>query len=635
MTQKKEGRRYWLTVGAAFVAALALQFAGVAFVLPLLVLGLAFWRLPLPQQLSSVSGRALMALIFVIALLQLSALVQFFVWPSSNFLYVSALFAVFSFVGLFTLGRSAEPVRWFTRYDAVGLVAALIFAAPLLWMVRHDTVANIVSIAGLQSPDAGHHFEFIGDMMHDQHFDDSGYPKSFHLAVGYLQGAFVGSQDQLSWQANVLTFFAQYLLFGAMLAMSLGYLCVFLYERMRGRAVAKKVCGLLAIALALPLQVVILWPFVEHGFLNYFYLVSVLAVVCLFADNLKKQKHPSEAMICFVLLLLLAAALTWPLVVPAILLALGMMMWPLSARQIWPFLKRHKVAMILVALQLAPLVLQVVQPGTTSVNDQGDLRIFPVFLLSAGAVAAIAAVRYLPKVSQRVLAAGLVPFALLMGGILAMQLLLFGEPRYFAIKVALLLQALTLPLVVAGLFARAAKKRYNTGLLLALVLTPLLTVAVLLAASGKPFDDVRNLYRDQLGQVKPALYDHDVSEYTKLGKTGEINYFNSTVLHYNPENGKLYSHPFLPQVVQMMKYYRTTGGVQAFACHKLIFNNLAYGDFSEVTQRQLVTQVRTCAGVASVNGQKYYIITDKASLERVKATIGEMGEGRGIVYVGQ
>jgi len=635
VAQKEEGRRYWAYIGAAFAAALALQFVGVGFALPLLVLALSFWHVPVPRQMNSILGRALAAVIFIIALLQCAALAQALVWPSSNFLYVSALLAVFSFVSIYAFARPHERIRWFTRYDAVGLVAAVIFVAPLFWMVRHDTVASIVSIAGLQSPDAGHHFSFIGDMISAQHFDSSGYPKSFHLAVGYLQNAFVGSQDQLSWKENVLTFFAQYILFGTILAQSLGYLCIVLCERMIRKVPSRWVSGAVSIALALPLQIVILWPFVEHGFLNYFYLVGLLAIAILLSSELSRQKEPREAEINLVLLLLLAAALTWPLVVPATLLAVAIAAWPGKIEQVWPLVKRHKIATVLVLFQIAPLVMQVLQPGTTSINDQGDLRTLAVYLLGVGSVTTVFTVRFLSKMVRRILAAGLVPFVILAAAILGMQLVLFGEPRYFSIKVALLVEAFLLVISVAGLFAWGVKRRLGRVSLLLLALVPLGATLLLLVASGKPLEDVRNLYRDQLGQVKPALYDHDVSEYTKLGKVGAINYFNSTALHYNQQNDKLYSHPFLPQVVQLMKYPRTASGLEAFTCHKKIFNNLAYGDFSEVAQRELVTQIRTCAQVATVNGQKYYIITDKASLERVKAAIGEMGEGRGIVYVGQ
>lgn len=632
MNIKTEGKQYWSIVGAAFVVALALQFFSVTFVLPALVFGLMLWRMPAPHQMDSFVGRALLALVFTLVLLQVSALVQFLVWPQSNFLYVASLFAVFSFVMLYAFGRAPSQWRWFTRYDAAGLLVAAMFLLPLIWMVRHDTIANIVSIAGLQSPDAGHHFEFIGDMQHEQHLDASGYPKTFHLAVGFLQSAFVGTQDSMSWQGNVVSFFAQYVIFGVMLAMSLGYICMLWLERMLSRVPSKGVSVLAGLAVAMPLQLVTLWPFVEHGFLNYLFMASVLVCAVMYADVLLKQGKPREVDIVFVLLLLLSASLSWPLVVPATLLGVLIALWPVRPKELWPLIKHHWIAAILVLLQVAPLIIQLLRPGTTSVNDQGDLRTFAAFLLSFGLVVAIFVSRFLPRPSRRVLVALIVPFSILTGAILCMQLVLFGEPRYFAIKVALLVEAFLVPLCVAGLFAWGLRRKVANGALFLLLCAPLGVTLLLLTASGKPLEDVRNLFRDQMGQIKPAFYNHDVSEYTKLGKAGKINHFNSTVLHSNPANGKLYSHPFLPQVVQMMKYPRTTSGLEAFMCHRLIFNNLAYGDFSEVKQRELVMQVRTCVDIAARNGQKYYIITDKDSLERVKT---EVGEGRGAVYVGQ
>lgn len=632
MKIKTEGKQYWSIVGAAFAVALVLQFLGVPFVLPTLAFSLFLWQMPAPRQMDSFVGRAILALVFTIVLLQVSALVQFLVWPQSNLLYVAALFAVLSFVLLYAFGSRPTAWRWFTRYDAMGLVVAALFVLPLVVMVRSDTIANIVSIAGLQSPDAGHHFEFIGDMLHEQHLDSSGYPKSFHLAVGFLQSAYVGTQDSMSWQANVVSFFIQYIIFGVMLAMSLGYLCAMWLERMLGRVPSKTVVMLAGVAVALPLQLVTLWPFVEHGFLNYLFLTSVLVCAVLYTDELLKQTKPREIDIIFILLLLLSASLTWPLVVPATLLGVLIAIWPVRPKVILPLVKRHWIAAILIVLQLAPLIIQLLKPGTTSVNDQGDLRTFATFLLLTGFLVAIAVGRFLPKTSRRALSSIIVPFSILTGVILAMQLLLFGEPRYFAIKVALLVEAFLLPLSVAGLFAWGARRKVGRGALFLLTVVPLGLTLLLLTPSGKPLEDVRNLFRDQMGQVKPAYYAHDVSEYTRLGKAGEVSYFNSTVLHYDQANHKLYSHPFLPQVVQMIKYPRTPGGLEAFACHRLIFNNLAYGDFSEVKQRELASQVQICADIATRNGQKYYIITDKESLERVKAAVGE---GRGIVYVGQ
>lgn len=624
-------------VAGTILAASVLYFVGLKPLLPLALIVLSALYLPVPSILQSTVGRIGASLVINLALLQLASIIQFVFLPQSNFGVIAVIYAALGLALLMWLGRQRQPIRpVVTRNDIAGFLVAALFLLPFLGIIAgQDSITRIVQIGGLQSPDAGHHFEFINSMMSGQHLDTSGYPKAFHLSAGFIQDSFIGNQAALSWQSNLVVFFGQYLIFGAALAYTLAQLCIFWASRLAKKALTKTQTMLVALALAIPLVLVILWPFVVHGFLNYLYTIIALALGMLYVTDSKSQKQPSSLLLLG-LVILYSATQSWPLIAPAVLLYLALTLWPKqlpSFSKLKQFIRSPYLPIaLLIALQLIPIAMQFLIQGRTSVNDQGDLRVLPTFVLLGGGVLLVfVALHKFESDFKRSVLNLFVPFTLFSGALILMQFLLLGEARYFSIKVSLLLVALFIVLAVAVLLGLAFRDKWPPKYVLLLPLMPLVTIVLLIGASPEPFKDLRNLFRDQLGQPKPAHYDHDAYLYAKLGKAGEINNFNSTILHYNSQTQKLEAHTFLAQWAQFIKYPRDELGQKAWACHRLIFHNIVYGSFTDAEQKALVAKVNECADLAHQAGRPYYIITDNDSLQTVKSLIGERA---GVIYVG-
>jgi cytochrome c oxidase subunit IV len=209
--------------------------------------------------------------------------------------------------------------------------------------------------------------------------------------------------------------------------------------------------------------------------------------------------------------------------------------------------------------------------------------------------------------------------------LIALQYFTVGEVRYYGIKTAMLLEIMLLILAVV-LLVRIHLERGLSGLKYAIMLPaiPLVLMVGLMTTVGNPLKDLRDLFRDYSNQEKPAFFDHDMSEYARLGSKGDIAHYNSTILHYNPENQKFSAHSQATFWANMMRYDGDKEDFNALLCNSTLYSNLAFGTYTNKEQMALISKVKECAKMAKDMNLRYYIITDKDSAQAIRDTFGDI-----------
>ncbi|MGD8373724.1 MAG: hypothetical protein PVI21_02595 [Candidatus Woesebacteria bacterium] len=637
------GQRIWGGLNVKFAAAifgsLLLYVFGIKVFLPVVVVVLSVMYLPAPKVLGSMFARFVTQVVLSLALLQLAAAIQQIILPWSDFMAVAVLYSVFGYLILLFYGSQKKKMQLITRQDIAGLVVVVMFLLPFGAIIcGQDSVYKIVEIAGLQSPDAAHHFENINSRSYDQHLDTTGYPKGFHLGVGFLQDAFFGKQADFSWQVNLVMFFGQYLLMGSLLAVSSVYLCTTWLERQTSKQLSLVGVISLAVAIGLPICTLFLWPYIAHGFLNYYYTIAAFLLGLIFIDRYCFQKKSEQSadvgfMLFAAMMLFYGSSQSWPLVVPIVIAILILTIWPnkmpkLNNVKEWCF--RNPALLFVVAIQPLPVVTQIIftKDSVSYINSPGDLTILHTFVLIAG-FAVCLLVMLQKKVAidfKRNILNVMLPLGLFAALVIFMQQFSLGQAIYFSIKVSLLVEAIVILLGVALLFgAFVESKIYKKVYLPLLAFVPMALTILLIGAGPKPFDDLRGFFRDASDTGKPAFYDQDAYLLAKLGKSDLINNNNAVTLHYDNDKKTIYAHAFLAQTIVNIKYPRTTEGAQADKCYDQVFSNLAYGTFSEQEQKDLVLNIKQCVQLAQQAGDKFYVVTDKKSLGSLKSIIGEDG----------
>lgn len=627
MTEKafKLNRLNYLILAGLITVGFLLYLAGFKLLLVLSMLGVGACLLPVPALLSSWLGRIVASLVFNLCLLQLAAILQFLFLPESGLVVISAIYAV---LGLFALAvaysKNVQPAfgaKVFSKHGIAAVIAAAVFIIPFLAIIfGSDSLLSIVKLGGLQAPDAEHHFDFINSTTSAGHLDRSGYPKDLHLGLGFIQDSVIANQSELSWTANIFVFFGYYLAFGVLSAYIMYFVCQSLLSILSKKSFVPNLALNIAISLglAVPLCVLVLWPFIGYGFLNYYFtLVALgLGLIC-FIQNKRELG----------VIMFFGAAASWPLVAPALIATL--LLWlPWSNDKGW----RGKITSVktyamlfstsLVAL---PAVLQVVLPALHGdLNASGGLQSLNVVLLCAGMlIVAWLVLGRMGDAIKRVALNVYFPLFVLCVALVLMHFYALGHPSYYSIKIAILLETFLLVLGTAVLFAKYLTTTDYTKRLFILPFLPILVILLLLAPNSNPLRGVRDLFRDQANVSKPMYYDQDAFNIARLGSQNKINNFNVALLHYNPSDGKITGHALLAQWAQFMKYERDDASQASKLCHRQVYRILVDGSGTKLEQTQLAEEVRRCARLAVQNNQQYYIITDNGSVDHLKSVFGE------------
>lgn len=643
---------------AAILAAAAciLYVVGLKWLVMPVFVGLLAAYLPMPAMLRSGLARVVVGTLLSASILQVAATVQFLVWPASNFVTLTVIASVLHVLLIAVAPRSdhtgvvpARRFRWVTTDDALAFTVVLCVLLPFTAIfIGNNSILRIAEIGGIQAIDATNHYAGIAEVSEAQHLTYAPgyyYPKGFHIAAGFVQDSLIGQQAELGWRGNVVLYFAQYMVLAVLAAYMWYYLVLSFLVRFTGHVAPQLRLRLLAaLSLAPVVALLYLLPFIAHGFLNYFYVCATVFAGIIFLLTLKGSLlNKPESLLGDVqsrwqlfafLLLIFGASVSWPLLVPPLTLIGGLLVMADTAkpfalvRQLWSVRALPVIAGFL--LQLVPVYFQLAFSGADAsqgINSTGGLRAFHGLILLGGALlmAWLLMRKEIDSATKRLLFAIFMPLFVFIGLLVCMQYFMTGEIRYYAIKSSLLLEMLLVAAGVALFVQRLAGTKWLANKhVVFLPLVPLTIMLLLVSVLVNPLKDVRDLFRDASGQEKPAMFDHDISVFARLGTEGKLHSFNATLLHYSTSEDKFFAHMQIPFWANMMQYSASKLDFKALHCTGALYSNLAFGGGTATEQAALLDKIATCAHAARERGVNYYIVTDEASAPYVSHMFGDL-----------
>ena len=626
----------------SLVGSLLLYLAGFRSLLLAACVAAGVLLLPVTAVTRSLAGRLFLSVLVFFSVFQAAATLQFLLLPDSRFEVAAAITAGGYLLAALLVDRAPIDVpdgvgRLWNRNDSAAAIVAAIFLLPFApVLLGSHAVTRVAQMGGGQAKDGINHLAGIADMGHAQHMtyvEGSYYPQGFHITVAFLQDALSLSPAEVGWEGSVFLFMGQYLVSGILLACAMGYLLssvVGAFSRRTQGGIAPALLYAAGIATGAVAGPFVLWPFVHHGFLNYYY--AIAAILMAFAVLLTGSRQRLFPTVGLFLGLVFGAGVSWPLLIPPLLVTLALFLVQPGYLRLLRDLPVHQLVVLgaLVAMQFVPIVFQLAYSGagaSQGINLPGGLAAFhPLsLLLSAAIVLAFAASRSLDRELKERGLALVLPLLGFIGVLALMQLFVVGEVRYYVIKSAFLLETLNVVLL-AGLAALAlsALDMAAVAKFFAVAVVPSAIVFSVLAVTSNPLADVRNLFRTEAGQVKPDFFDDDLATYARLGTSGDVHGFHTTVLHYDPEWERYSAHMQIPFWVNMLQYDGSEGARQSLAYNGELYNNLTLGTATEAEQQRLVRSLAECAQLARDRGEEYIIVTDPRSVSVIEEEFGEL-----------
>lgn len=597
---------------------------------PALVLTLAI-GLPFPAILTSLVSRLVVGFVLTYGFMQVAALVQFFALPDSDFKVLSTLTTLLVVIAVLVLYRHGKGLRPVVDTKDLGaLVTAAFFIVPFaILCFWGNNPVNLTKFGGLQSPDGSAHNVAFDEMYGKQHLtyrtNPTYYPKGYHIANALVMDTFGLHKKQNDWLTNARVFVAQYIVWGGLLAASLFYLAFHLLHRMVGKVGASKTI-LLAVILGPAVSLFYILPFANQGFLNFYFICIAFACSLLFVEGFELKTPNDRWLVLAYFLFAVGITMSWgPILLPIV--ALTPVLYVISKKQtLKGFIKKllgreYLVIWVGAALLAVPLYIHFTYASENAFNAYGSIRVFNYALLAVGLVLTLG-LALSSKVSEYIRSFAtnaLVPAWLLVGGMAFAQYFLVGEPRYYSIKTAYLLELVLVAVAAAALLWFVAKKNLSTvGQWLLLPFAFGALMFLLISANGNPVEHVRNMV---IG--KPANFASDAQKITDLGVRGELKVSNNLVLHYIPGENKLIGNALIPNWANGLAP-TNEGNPVAAECNSKIFSIFAYGSGSAEEQQTLRQAIKTCIE-DRVDKQKkpYYIITSPESVPHLKELFGD------------
>lgn len=625
------------------------------FELPFLLAALVSVALfiPMPKVFDSWFSRLFISLFLVYGVVQIMALAQMYFYPDGHFALIAGLsfVAVVGLLILFGRPQAEYKIKIFTVRDGGVVLACLFFMLPFLFLVRGDNrlqevtemsavqiadsvvhEANIASYTGIQT--------IAGDYIVGRY-----YPSGFHIASSFVERPVFGDIREMNWKPRVALYLGHYLAFGAMLMAAIVYLSFMLVYAL---GLKLKAFGWLAVAITVGIAASLLhlWLFVTLGFLNYYYIcASVLIGACYLLETLPAFRPKDKILqnarqygwpVFAFLLIAFGASASWPLLVPPILLGALLSMFASGFKDIWKNIGQWLIACLPVAVMAALHLLTVyMQTQFMQANDQlitmgGALHNFNVIFLLVGFGVTVAVIaKNINNLSAK-LAVVVLPFVLMTVALLGLHLFLVGEPRYYLIKSAMILEMMFLALLPAYLIYLLSKSGLAEWLKLGLMASGvLLLVLGTTALLPQPLQEVRGLFRDQSGMGKPPFLVSDAASIVQLGSTDKLQNFNMTILHYDPAADRFYAHMETALWAQTLSkpevdsLARIVGG-RSQSCFSKQFVIQAYGTGGPEDQPNLIEAVKECAAAVAEKGQPYYVVTDPGSVPALQRVFGNV-----------
>lgn len=639
------------------VAAASVMLVGLlAYVLglewPLLVILLGVYAafLPMPKVFSSWFSRLLLGVLFLYALLQVAALAQFYLHPAGKFPLISALTVVLTavVVGVFGDWQHSRNLRIFNFKDGAVVLGSLVFLVPFApAFVPSHALQAVTEYSGAQIVDSlAHqntvHIYDIFQTLAQGYAKGSYYPAGFHIAAGFVEHTFIGNFQGITWKNGALLYFGGYVGWALLLCAVLIYASLAVLQNLRSVAVDRWSILTTALVVGAATSCMHLWLSIDLGFLNYLYIcAAAIGAACYFLDrplvfaaqhsirqSLREYSWPTTAF----LLLSFGASMSWPLLAPAFLLSAAFIVFPsLQLRNIrvhWRLLAITWLPIAVVGgLHLLTVLMQQYYGGSSNghlLTAAGALSNFNVLFLAIGLVVTALVIYKKATIIQDGVVAAIVPYILLTLGLVSVHLVALGEVRYYAIKVAIILEMLILALGVSYLVSLAKTAGLSSLLRLGFVGGLVLSVVVLNTATlAAPFKEIRGLFRAQLQAGDETTYIHDADLISRLGAANKLQNFNMVVLHYDASGDRLYGNSELFGWAGAVGPYTmgSTPDVLSETCSAQLGSLLNAPSTPDV-QVSVKQTTRQCIDYETRYHVPMYIVTDAASVPVLQANFG-------------
>lgn len=636
-----------LFFGALLTTALIAYLLGatavfIPLVLLVLVLGLHFTR-----SVDSILSRVIVSLFCLYSIIQIATVLQLFLLPELGFPALAALTCLLTLLLVMVLPEGTQvglPLKLVSGNDLMAALACAVFVIPLT-LILVGSGESMARLGSIQGVDGVNHYAYIaetGDAERLTYAEGEYYPKSFHLSTAFIQESMGIYQGGLGWRAGIRLFVGQYVIFGSLLLYSLYFLTLSLsrrfYRLRKGETVYKVV---IALSLGMTITAFYNLPFIYHGFLSYFYIIAAMVWSIFYLVDTPVEEPAIPVSLDYryktpglFLLLGFGASASWPLLSPVFLATAALFLFTTvpSLSSVLTDWRKSYVIVLLAAMQLVPMVLQLLYADSNAaqgINLTGGLRVFHVALLAGGTVllGVVAVAKNLDQQIRQTIQHVFAPLLVIIVIMAFTHYFLFVEVRYYAIKTAFLFEILLICLATALIVSLCAKQ-YKARRWQSVYSVPVLVfVAVfsLIAVTGNPLIETRQLFRELSGEPEPAYFENDVKELDALGLDGKIISANVLSMHMS-DNDKLFTHIQAFRWANSMTYTGNERDFEALACNGKIYDNLFQQNFSNEAQSKLTSQIRSCAQRSRAQGQTYYIITDDQSEPRLQMLFGDVAE---------
>jgi hypothetical protein len=620
--------------------ALAMYWAGWTLPLAIVLLLLLMLKMRFPRVIDSYLSRFVVSALFVFSAIQIAAMVQFFLLPGSGFNTLAAITTLFLVLMVWAMSKVAGPsdnqtARLASRNDLFALVCMAVFVVPASVFIMMSSSTRLAVTGSTQGVDGANHFAMIADAESAENLDyaHTYYPKGFHIATAFIQDSLGIHPSSMDWATVIRFYFGQYVILGALLLWSLYYLAASLLTR-----VSKKVPDLSKLTVAITIGAVTtllyLGVFIYNGFLNYFYIISAIAIGAVYlldsVRTVSERSHPKNktALATAVFLILTAGvSASWPLLTPPLLMTAALFL--LAGQSVSrKFILSGAAAIVGFGflVHAAPIYFQLVYANTStdeSINLTGGLRVLHIAL-----VLALLGIFWFVVVRQRkpdavgsiqVLQQVFFPLLLLVLPLMVIQYFLFGEVRYYAIKVLLALEILLVVVAAVCVVEQYANAQTKNVWYMPLVV-PTMVVAVallLLGVNGKPLHEFRSLAWGFSGVTYSPRVIDDIHKVGKLYQEGKVRDFNAITLHANP-GGRLTTSPQTFYWVNLISDDGAKDSQKASSCMFRVYVNILRNQ----SQQELPNQIKECAAIAKRKGVPFFIVSDEASRERIEHVFG-------------
>ena len=622
------------------IALLAILFTAVLYLIGFSIFTLPFislifvFTLKFPVIFNTFFSRIFISIFLAFALSQVAAYIQLFIFPTSGFNTLGAIFFIASALFVFVMKNvSLHKYRSFISFvdikDIGALVCVALFMIPVFVILTHGGIQNLAELGGLQGVDGVNHYMWITSLDIAEHLDyapGSYYPKGFHIAIAFFQDSIWLDQTENSWLNNVYTYFGQYVVFGSAMLISLYYVFIAFSRQILNEKKITMYAHLgAAIALSVTVTLFIFFNFFNNGFLSYFYIASTifLAITCLLSlplnNRLSSLASDERTYLLFLyLLLILGASASWPLLTPPLLLT-GMLFFIDDIKiRFSKILSTATFAVIVaVVFNLLAVYLQFkysTVDNAESVNLTGGLRIFHIGVLAIGLVV-LGVFVYSSKLSvytKKIIQQIVLPMFVLVIGLALMQYFFVGEVRYYTIKTFLILEMIIFAMTIALVSVTLVQKSKTWYLILTIPVLVIGIFFVVIGLTSNPLEDARNIIRSPTSLEMPAYLTSDSEKVANLGVEGLLVESNSLTLHVS-ESGKVFTHMQGYYWGDVMSYDASVSGYGALVCSDSVYKILFKQDFSLEAQRALIDKVNECIEFAKDNNSQFYIITDRQS----------------------